>query len=64
MREDIKDALDAACDDYRGDRAVGSGKPVHSGKNTRLKFVERLRNFLENIPEELTIRELMDELGQ
>lgn len=61
MNELIEAAIDSATSDYEGD-ALHKRKPVHAGDKTRKVFVRRLKNMLAELPEDMSVRELLEEL--
>lgn len=63
MRDDVEEAINEACEQYLGDKIVG--KPVRiRGQNVRRHFVRRLKFMLQELPEEMSVRELLNEITE
>jgi hypothetical protein len=59
MREDVREAIEEACGTAVDDRRVRVDSPKVRGH-----FLVRLRRFLDNLPPDLTLDELRNELIQ
>lgn len=61
----VADALDNALDagfDFGGD-SVG-GRRRHPGRGTRDSFTAKLRRFLEDLPDGMTVLEIREHIGE
>jgi len=61
-RIDIDEAIDEACATYRDNPGGGQHRADATTSKARDNFVRRLKRFLTECPEDVTISELRDEL--
>jgi hypothetical protein len=59
MRTEVEDALREACEEYLGDGVINKPARANGGKR---RFIHRLKAFLRELPDDISIIELREEL--
>lgn len=62
LHEVLNEAIDSAVDVEFHGSTKSFGAPVHAGKKAKAAFKARLKELLRNLPEDVTVRELLEEL--
>ncbi len=60
MTDEIEEAIEAACSSGSGRAEGGVGRPLR--RVAPLTMREMVKEFLRNVPEDMSVRELLDKL--